>query len=176
MAGRVDRPEGPQNERRSLHEREERGPRGHHTENGRVSPSRRPRRSVSSRQFGGARRSLLSVSGIALLTATKAADAATTAVGLVYVPGIYEANTLIAFLLHRVGVATGLLVSSFAVIVVIALITEIASITVCARRTDAHLATVVRLVGYGIPSVLFAAVSVYNVTKLVTGVETAALI
>lgn len=115
------------------------------------------------------------MSGIALLTATKAADAATTAVGLVYVPGVYEANTVAALLLHRMGVVTGLLVTSVAVIVVIALVTEVASITVCARRADAHLASVVRLVGYGVPSTLFAAVSMYNVSKLLAGIEAAQL-
>ncbi|WP_434522730.1 hypothetical protein [Halorubrum sp. AS12] len=115
------------------------------------------------------------MSGIALLTATKTADAATTGVGLVYVPGIYEANAVAAHLFHRMGVANGLLVTSFAVIAVIALVTEVASITVCARRSDAHLASVVRLVGYGVPSALFAAVSMYNVTKLLAGIETAKL-
>ena len=116
------------------------------------------------------------MSGVALLTATKAADAATTGIGLVYVPGIYEANTVVAHLLHQTGVVTGLLVTSVAVIAVIALVTEAASIFVCARRTDAHLASVVRLVGYGVPSVLFAAVSMYNVTKLVAGIEAAKLL
>ncbi|QKG91992.1 hypothetical protein EXE44_13820 [Halorubrum sp. SS7] len=115
------------------------------------------------------------MSGIALLTATKAADAATTAVGLAYVPGVYEANTAVAFLVQQTGVATGLLVTSFAVVIAITLVTEVASITVCARRSDAHLAAVIRLVGYGLPSVLFAAVSMYNVTKLLAGIEAAQL-
>jgi hypothetical protein len=115
------------------------------------------------------------VSGIALLTATKATDAATTAVGLAYVPGIYEANTAAAFLFRRMGVADGLLVTSFSVVVAITLVTEVASIAVCARRADAHLASVVRLVGYGVPSALFAAVSMYNVSKLLAGIEAAQL-
>ncbi|ELZ47777.1 hypothetical protein C463_02136 [Halorubrum californiense DSM 19288] len=80
-----------------------------------------------------------------------------------------------ALLLHKLGVTTGLLVSSFVVVVVITLVTEAASITLCARREDAHFASVVRLVGYVVPSALFAVVAVYNVTKLLAGIEAAQL-
>lgn len=175
MSGRADQPDRPQNEQRTRRGRERHERRGRQAERQGRRLSGRSRRPVGSRRLGNAGRSLLSVSGIALLTATKAADAATTAVGLVYVPGVYEANTVAALLLHRMGVVTGLLVTSVAVIVVIALVTEVASITVCARRADAHLASVVRLVGYGVPSTLFAAVSMYNVSKLLAGIEAAQL-
>lgn len=175
MSRRSDRPDRAQDDRRPWHDRESRDLRSYRTGKRRRRSSERSHRPTSSRQFRRARRSLLSVSGIVLLTATKAADAATTAVGLVYIPGIYEANTVVALLLHEVGVTTGLLVSSFVVVGVITLVTEIASISLCARRADANLASVVRLVGYGIPSALFAAVSVYNVTKLLAGIEAAQL-
>lgn len=175
MSRRSDRPERPQNEQRSWHDRESRELRRYQTRKRGRRPSERSQRPVSSRRFRNTRRSLLSVSGIALLTTTKAADAATTAVGLAYVPGVYEANSVAALLFHKMGVTTGLLVSSFVVIVAITAITEVASITLCARRADAHLASVVRLVGYGVPSALFAAVSVYNVTTLLAGIEAAKL-
>lgn len=173
MSRRAGRTGRSQSERGPGHGGDGRERSGYRGEREGTRRSERSQRSVGSRRLGGARRSLLSVSGIALLTATKAADAATTAVGLAYVPGIYEANTAAAFLFRRMGVADGLLVTSFCVVVAIALVTEVASIAVCARRADAHLASVVRLVGYGIPSALFAAVSVYNVTQLLAGIEAA---
>lgn len=176
MSRRTDQSGRTRDEQRPFGDQGRREHRGYRTEKRERRRYERSRRAVGSQRLGNARRSLFSVSGIALLTATKAADAATTGIGLVYVPGIYEANTVVALLLHRMGVATGLLVASFAVIAVIALVTEVASIAVCARRADAHLASVVRLVGYGVPSALFAAVSMYNVTKLVAGIEAAKLL
>jgi hypothetical protein len=116
-------------------------------------------------------RSLLSLSAICLLTATKFADALTTGIGLTYVPKVYEANPLIAPVLDRIGVSTGLLISSFIIVVTIIFITEVASLAVSVRRSDGHLAPVVRLVGYGIPSVLFATVSIYNIHVLLAGIE-----
>ncbi|GAB7092768.1 hypothetical protein JCM18237_30390 [Halorubrum luteum] len=118
-------------------------------------------------------RSALSVSGIFLLTATKFTDALTTGFGLRYVPGIYEANPLANAAFHRIGIVEGLLWSSFVVVVAITLLTEIAAIAVAARRPDGHLAPVVRIVGYGIPALLFAVVAVYNTTLLIAGIEAA---
>lgn len=118
-------------------------------------------------------RSALSVSGVFLLTATKFADALTTGFGLRYVPGIYEANPLANAAFHRIGIVEGLLWSSFVVVVAITLLTEIAAIAVAARRPDGHLAPVVRIVGYGIPALLFAVVAVYNTTLLIAGIEAA---
>jgi hypothetical protein len=106
-----------------------------------------------------------------LLTATKIADAATTGVGLAYVPGVYEANTVVAPLFRQMGTASGLLVTSFAVVVAIALVTEVGAIFVCSRRADANLASVVRLVGYGVPSAVFAAAALHNVAVLLSGIE-----
>ncbi|GAB7010346.1 hypothetical protein JCM31271_22890 [Halorubrum trueperi] len=106
-----------------------------------------------------------------MLTATKMADALTTGVGLRFVPAVYEANPVVDSLLSRVGIVTGLLVSSFAIVVAITVITEVASIAVSMRRRDGHLAPIVRLTGYGIPSALFAVVAVYNATIVVAGLR-----
>lgn len=121
-------------------------------------------------------RSALSVSGLVLLTATKFTDALTTGFGLQYVPGIYEANPLVDSVFHRIGVVDGLVWSSFVVIAAITLLTETAAVAVSARRRDGHLAPIVRIVGYGIPSLCFAAVSVYNVSILLAGLEAAAIV
>ena len=117
---------------------------------------------VRASSLAGFERSALSVSGLVLLTAAKAMDALTTGVGLRYVPGIYEANPIADAAFRRLGIVDGLFWSSFVVIVAITLITEAVATAVAARRPDGHLAPVVRIVGYGIPALVFAAVSVYN--------------
>jgi len=116
-------------------------------------------------------RAALSLSGLFLLAATKFADALTTAVGLRYVPAIYEANPLADTAFQRLGVIEGLIWSSFVVVVAIALITEAAAIAVATRRSDGHLAVMVRVVGYGIPALIFAAVAIYNVQVLLAGID-----
>ena len=121
-------------------------------------------------------RSALSVSGLVLLAAAKAMDALTTGVGLRYVPGIYEANPIADAAFRRLGIVDGLVWSSFVVIVAIALITEVAAIAVAARRPGGHLAPLVRVVGYGIPAVLFGAIAVYNAQLLLAGLDAAALL
>lgn len=114
---------------------------------------------------------MLSISGIVVLTATKFADALTTVVGVRYIPGVYEANPVVDAVLHEVGVGYGLLVSSVVVIVAIALITEASALTIAVRRRDGHLAPIVRAVGYGLPSIGFTLISLYNVQILLQGIE-----
>jgi hypothetical protein len=142
-----------------------------------VAPSERSRRSTptaasdaSPDRFG---RSVLSVSGMAVLTVTKLLDALTTGVGLLHLPGVYEANPLVASVLHETGVVIGLAVASVAIIAGITLVVESCSILVSVRRRDGHLAPVVRFVGYGLPSVIFAAISVHNASVLLSGVQAA---
>ncbi|CDK39287.1 hypothetical protein [Halorubrum sp. AJ67] len=113
----------------------------------------------------------LSVSGMAVLLATKFADALTTGVGLAYVPAVYEVNPIARPVFEGLGITDGLLFSSIAVIVVIVTVTEIAALAIARRRRDGHLAPVVRAVGYGLPSLLFAAVAVRNAAVLVEAVE-----
>ncbi len=128
---------------------------------------------MEGRQFG---RSVLCLPGIALLTATKLADALTTGVGLQFVPVAYEANPVASAVIARVGVDTGLIVSSFGFVVGITAITELAAVAVSFRRRDGHLAPLVRLAGYGLPSAVFAVVSVYNTTVIVAGLRTVELV
>lgn len=123
---------------------------------------------TSSNWYG---RSTLSVSGLALLTVTKLLDALTTGIGLLYFSNVYEANPLVAFLFHETGVALGLMVASFIIVVTITLVVEVSSILTSVRRQDGHLAPVVRFVGYGIPSALFAIVSVHNASVLLSGFQ-----
>ena len=121
-------------------------------------------------------RSALSVSGIFLLTATKFTDALTTGIGLRYVPDIYEVNPIADATFEQLGLVEGLLWSSFVIVVAITLLTEISATAVATRRPDGHLAPVVRLVGYGIPAIIFALVSVYNAHILLAGFDIAVLL
>lgn len=116
-------------------------------------------------------RSVLSLGGLALLTATKFADALTTGIGLTFIPGIYEANPLVDLVFQEIGLVWGLILNSFLIILVIMIITEVGSIVISVRRRDGHLAPFVRIVGYGIPSVVFAAIALYNVQVLLTGLR-----
>lgn len=121
-------------------------------------------------------RSTLSVSGLALLTVTKLSDALTTGIGLLHLPGVYEANPIVASLFREVGVVIGLAVASTAIIAGVTLVVEISSVLVSVRRRDGHLAPVVRLVGYGVPSVCFATVSIHNAGVLVSGLQMGAAV
>lgn len=142
-------------------------------------PSERSRRSTrtlsdaSSSRYG---RCALSVSGLALLTVTKLMDALTTGIGLVHLPGVYEANPFVASVFHETGVVIGLTVASAAIVVSITLVVEISSILVSVRKRDGHLAPVVRFVGYGLPSVLFAIISVHNASVLLAGLQTGSVV
>jgi len=149
-------------------------------------PSERRRRSTPASSSGASAasaasaprygRSTLSVSGLALLTVTKLLDALTTGIGLLYLPGVYEANPIVASVFREVGVVIGLAVASVAIIAGITLVVEICSVLVSVRRRDGHLAPVVRLVGYGLPSVCFAIVSVHNAGILVSGLQMGAVV
>ncbi|TKX73138.1 hypothetical protein EXE46_14715 [Halorubrum sp. GN11_10-6_MGM] len=108
-----------------------------------------------------------------LLLATKFADALTTGIGLTYVPGVHESNPVVAPIFKEVGVTEGLLFGSFAIVVGIVAVTEIGALVIARRRRNGHLAPVVRAVGYGLPSLLFAFVAVRNAAVLLEAIEVA---
>lgn len=138
--------------------------------NDRRTRSRRytDRRAVRTRRRRGDQieSSVLSVSGMWLLIGTKFADALTTGIGLLYVSRIYEQNPVARLMFTQFGTVTGLLLSSVVLIATIGVVTEVGAIKLQVRFGYRHIAPVVRVLGYGIPSVLFAAVAMYN-TKLI---------
>lgn len=111
-----------------------------------------------------------------LLVTTKFADALTTGVALGYVPEIYEKNPIAWYAFDTLGLAEGLLVSSFVIVVGIISVTEVASMAVAIRRRDRHLTPLVRAVGYGLPSLVFGTVAVHNVTVVLEGLEVAGIL
>jgi hypothetical protein len=107
--------------------------------------------------------------GVLALSASKAADLATTVVGLSLRTGFREANPLIAPVIASVGVVPGLLAAASVTVAVVALVTE--GGVVALRRGSAsprHLATV-RLFGYGLPTAVSLAAAAHNASLLTAG-------
>jgi len=104
---------------------------------------------------------------VAVLAATKAADAATTYLGVEVVAGVHEANPVVAGVLAAHGTVPGLAAVTAAVVCAVALVTETA-VAAAARYADASPQSqfAVRLVGYGLPSAVNVAVSVRNAAVL----------
>jgi hypothetical protein len=101
---------------------------------------------------------------IAVLVATKLADAATTYVGLEFASGVHEANPAVAELVATYGVAPALVGVTVAVVCAIAVVTELA-VGAVRRYLDAapDARLVLRLAGYGLPSAVHVAVAARNV-------------
>lgn len=106
--------------------------------------------------------------GIALLSLSKALDAATTLLGLTLVPGVVETNPFAAALFSRLGVVAGVVVASITVLAVVVAVTEAG--VAWLRRSDAPewAAAATRAVGYLPPSLLFCAATVHNAALLLT--------
>ena len=104
---------------------------------------------------------------LALLAATKLADAATTYAGLELASGVREANPFVAGLVHAHGTLPALAVVTVAVVCVIGAVTELGVVAID-RFTDATRETqlALRLVGYGLPSVLHVALAARNAAVL----------
>jgi len=105
---------------------------------------------------------------LAVLAATKAADAATTYAGLELAAGVREANPLVASLVHAHGTLPALAAITVTVVAVIGAVTELAVFTVT-RVADAspRARLALRLVGYGLPSLFHVAVAARNAVVLV---------
>lgn len=104
--------------------------------------------------------------GVAGVAATKGLDGITTMVGLAAAPWIVERNAFVASVMEAIGVAPALLLIGLATIATIVLATE-AAVALSSRTSDEmpH-PGVIRLVGYGLPSLLHVAIATYNVSVI----------
>ncbi|MFC3476425.1 hypothetical protein [Halobacterium litoreum] len=100
---------------------------------------------------------------VALLAASKFADAATTYAGLRWVADVREANPVVAAAIHAYGVPAALLLASVLVVVAVVAVTE-ATILAVDRWLDPppNADRVVRVLGYGLPAVVHVAVAARN--------------
>lgn len=105
--------------------------------------------------------------GVAGVAATKGLDGITTMVGLAAAPWIVERNAFVASVMDAIGVAPALLLVGLATIVTIVLATE-AAVVLSSRSTSGEMPRpgVIRLVGYGLPSLLHVAIATYNVSVI----------
>lgn len=106
--------------------------------------------------------SWLRLYGVIFLAGTKTADAVTTAVGLLYVPGIVELNPVADTMFVDSGTIAGLVVLSFATVISTTLIIEWLAVTMYRRLGMARLALLVKITVYGGLSLLFGMIAVNN--------------
>lgn len=103
--------------------------------------------------------------GILSVTGTKLADAVTTAVALTFLP-LVELNPVVRVLIAQAGVVPGVLIGSGLVIGFITVVTE-SGVYACGRLSaDAEGVAGVRYAGYGLPTALFAAASLHNLSLM----------
>lgn len=104
-----------------------------------------------------------------VLAATKFADVATTLVGIQGASHVREANPLVADAITAVGAPTALLAFWLAAVGIIVAVTE-AAVTMLSRLDDTPpgAATKVRLVGYGLPSIVHVLVAAQNTVVLLS--------
>lgn len=100
--------------------------------------------------------------GFVLLAGTKAADAATTAIGVRYVPGIVETNPLAHAVFVGEGTLAGLAVLSFVTVSVAVLVAELLAVEIRRRLHRDRLAILSKSAVYAGLSCLFGAVAVSN--------------
>lgn len=107
--------------------------------------------------------------GAAALGSAKLADVVTTVVGLVFF-GAIEANPVGRSLIAHLGLVPGLVLGSVVVVVFIVAVTERGVAAVRRTETDPVWPSLVRSVGYGVPTLLFAGVAVYNAALILSTV------
>jgi hypothetical protein len=100
--------------------------------------------------------------GFVFLLGTKTADAATTAVGLHYVPGIVELNPFADAVFADGGTIAGLAVLSVATVALATLAAEFVAVEVHRRLGRDRLALSLKALVYGSLSALFGAIAVQN--------------
>lgn len=105
--------------------------------------------------------------GVLGVTATKGLDGITTMVGLAAAPWIVEQNVFVASVMDAIGVAPALLLISIATIATIVLVSETA--VLLSQRSTSHEMPrpgVIRLVGYGLPSLIHVGIASYNLSVI----------
>lgn len=104
---------------------------------------------------------------IAVLAASKAADAVTTYAGLRWASGVREGNPVVAGVMDAHGVSATIVATSLLAVAAIVAVTEV-TVFATERWLDVPPGgdAFVRLVGYGLPAVVHFAVAAQNVTVL----------
>jgi len=96
------------------------------------------------------------------MVVAKAGDAVTTIVGLVFVPGLVEANPAVRLVIGHVGVLLGVVLGTVLSVAVVVAVTETGSAAVRRLGEDDWAPPLVRVVGYYPPAVVFGAAAANN--------------
>lgn len=106
------------------------------------------------------------------LVLSKLLDGATTAVGLLFVPAVAEANPLLRRLVAVLGIVPGVVLGTLVVVGTVVLVTE-AGVLACQRLDPEprRWGRIVRTVGYGPLTVVFAIAAVNNLVLIAWGLR-----
>ena len=107
--------------------------------------------------------------GFAAVTVTTLLDAATTIVGLTFVPTLVEGNPVVRAVFRETGVVLGVALVTAVVVVAVTLLTEFAVVLTYRYPNPQPSKNAVRYVGYGVPSVISILAAIHNATLLLTG-------
>ncbi|WP_435066169.1 DUF5658 family protein [Halobaculum sp. EA56] len=95
------------------------------------------------------------MSGLTLLVVSKIADVVTTAVGLLYIPGITELNPIAESVFQSMGLIVGVVVFGFSVVFCVALAVELCVCELYRLTRSAGASVCLRLGAYGTLSVVY---------------------
>lgn len=132
--------------------------------------ARRERRRTDRKRWWGQNRSLRFY-GIVFLVGTKTADAVTTAVGLLFIPGIVELNPFASSVFAGNGVFTGLAVMSVATVIVAVVLAELLAVQIRLRLRMDRLALLTKTAIYVALSGWFGLVAISNALLLAEQVQ-----
>lgn len=96
------------------------------------------------------------------LVVAKAGDAITTVVGLVFVPGLVEANPAVRLAIGHAGVLLGVAIGTALSVAVVVAVTETGFAAVRRLDADDWAPPLVRAVGYYPPAVVFGVAAAHN--------------
>jgi len=117
------------------------------------------------------RNRLFLVPGFLLLSATKAADVLTTAVGLTLIPGLTELNPIASTVFGEMGAVDGLVALGTGVVLVTGLAVEFCACEAYRHTGSPTLPALLRIGAYGSLSTVYAYAAVNNAVLIARLVE-----
>ncbi len=111
------------------------------------------------------------MSGLTLLVVSKIADVVTTAVGLLFIPGITELNPIAASVFQSMGTVVGVVVFGFIIVFCTTAVVELGGCELY-RQTGSETATVcLRFGAYGALSMIYSYAAYQNAVLIADNVS-----
>lgn len=111
------------------------------------------------------------IPGVTLLVFTKIADMCTTAVGLLYIPGITELNPIASAVFHEFGTVTGVVVFGGVVVFAVAIVVELGACELYRWTGSPTWPVLLRGGAYGSVSFVYAAAAYQNAVLIANHVH-----